>query len=81
MHNRGKSFRLRELRYNQEYFKVRSLAPNGKSQSRHQLEVVPRMDRLPAGRARLEETLVIKTDVAKAAELKVRMRIQVATEK
>jgi hypothetical protein len=81
VNNRGKSFRLRELRYNQEYFKVRSLAPNGKSQSRHQLEVVPRMDRLPAGRARFEETLVIKTDVAKAAELKVRMRIQVEKEK
>ena len=81
VNNRGKRFRLRELRYNQEYFKVRSLAPNDKSQSRHQLEVVPRMDRLPAGRVRLEETLVIKTDVAKAAELKVRMRIQVATEK
>ena len=81
MHNRGKSFRLRELRYNQEYFKVRSLAPNGKSQSRPQLEVVPRMDRLPAGKVRFEETLVIKTDVAKAAELKVRMRIQVEKEK
>jgi len=81
VNNRGKSFRLRELRYNEEYFKVRSLAPGGKSQRRHQLEVVPLMDRLPAGRARFEETLVIKTDVAKAAELKVRMRIQVATEK
>jgi len=45
------------------------------------LEVVPLMDRLPAGKVRFEETLVIKTDVAKAAELKVRMRIQVATEK
>ncbi|MBW2580323.1 MAG: hypothetical protein JRD00_05125 [Deltaproteobacteria bacterium] len=81
VNNRGKSFRLRELRYNQEYFKVRSLAPSGKSQRRHQLEVVPLMDRLPAGRVRFEETLVIKTDVAKAAELKVRMRIQVETEK
>jgi len=81
VNNRGKSFRLRELRYNQEYFKVRSLAPSGKSQRRHQLEVVPLMDRLPAGRVRFEETLFIKTDVAKAAELKVRMRIQVATEK
>ena len=81
VNNRGKSFRLRELRYNQEYFKVRSLAPSGKSQRRHQLEVVPLMDRLPAGKVRFEETLVIKTDVAKAAELKVRMRIQVATEK
>jgi hypothetical protein len=81
VNNRGKSFRLRELRYNQEYFKVRSLAPSGKSQRRHQLEVIPLMDRLPAGRVRFEETLVIKTDVAKAAELKVRMRIQVETEK
>lgn len=79
MNNRGKPFILEELRYNQEYFEVRSPASAAKPQRRHQLEVVPRMDRLPDGRVRFEDTLIIKTDVTRAGELKIPMNIWVET--
>ena len=79
VNNLGKPFRIRELSYNEEYFEVRSVGPADKSSSKHQLEVVALVERLPAGRVGLEDTLIIKTDIAQAAELKVPMRIQIET--
>ena len=77
VNNRGKPFRVQQLRYNQEYFTVRPVAPINKSSSRYQFEVVPLIEKLPAGRVGLEDTLVIKTDVAQAAELKVPLVIRI----
>jgi hypothetical protein len=79
VNNRGKPFRVEELRYNEAYFQVRLLAPAGRSQRRHQLEVVPLMDELPAGRVGFEDTLIIRTDVILAGELKIPMNIWVET--
>lgn len=77
VNNRGKPFQVRGLRYNEEYFVVRPLGATDKPSSNHRFEVVPLLDRLPAGRAGLQDTLIIETDVAQAAELKVPMKIQV----
>lgn len=75
MNNRGKSFRIQELNYNKDYFQVRSLAKNDNPASRYQLEVVPLADKLPAGRIEFRDTLTIRTDSAKAGELKVPLSI------
>ena len=74
--NRIKSFKIRELSYNKEYFQVRSLAKTDKPASRHQLEVTPLMGRLPAGRVEFRDTLIIKTDSSQAGELKVPLSIR-----
>ncbi len=77
VNNRGKPFRVEELHYNQEYFHVRSLGAASNSPHRQRLEVVPLLDQLPAGRAGFEDTLIVKTDVSRAGELKIPMRIWV----
>ena len=74
--NRGKSFSIRELSYNKEYFQVRSLAKTDKPGSKHQLEVVALMGQLPAGRVEFQDTLIIKTDSSQAGELKVPLSIR-----
>jgi hypothetical protein len=76
LNNRGKSFHIRELSYNRDYFQVRSLAKNGNPARRYQFEVMPLLDRLPAGRIELQDTLTIKTDSAKAGEVKVPLSIR-----
>ena len=77
VNNLGKPFRIRELSYNKEYFEVRAVGPADKSSSKHKFEIVALTERLPAGRVGLEDTLIIKTDIAQAAEIKVEMRIQI----
>jgi len=77
MNNRGKSFKIRELNYNKDYFQVRSLANNDAPDRRYQFEVVPLVDSLPAGRLEFQDTLTIKTDSAKAGELKVPLSIRI----
>jgi hypothetical protein len=77
MNNRGKSFRIQELTYNENYFQVRSLAKNGNPAKRYQFEVVVLLDRLPAGRIEFLDTLTIRTDSAKAGELKVPLSIRI----
>jgi hypothetical protein len=76
MNNRGKSFRIQELNYNKDYFQVRSLAQDDKAASRHKLEVVALMDHLPGGRVQFQDTLTIRTDNAKAGELRVPLTIR-----
>jgi hypothetical protein len=77
MNNRGKSFRIKELSYNKDYFQVRSLAHNDNPASRYQFEVTPLFDKLPAGKLEFQNTLTIKTDSAKAEELKVPLSIRI----
>ena len=74
--NRSKNFRIRELSYNQEYFRVRSLARSDKPANRYQFEVEALTDRLPAGRVEFHDTLIIKTDGTQSEELKVPMTIR-----
>jgi len=81
VNNKGKTFRLQQLQYNEEYFKVRPLVPTDKPASRYKLEVAALMDQLPAGRIMFRDTMIIKTDIAQAGELKVPMWIKVKTEK
>lgn len=79
VNNRGKPFRVRELHFNEEYFEVRPMGPIDKASSRHRFEVIALMEQLPAGRIGLQETLIIRTDVAQAAELRIPIRIQIET--
>ena len=74
--NRSKNFRIRELSYNQEYFRVRSLARDDKPANRYQFEVEALTDRLPAGRVEFHDTLIIKTDGTQSKDLKVPMTIR-----
>ena len=75
MNNRGKNFRIKELKYNKDYFQVRSLARNDDLARRYQFEVVPLVDSLPAGRLEFRDTLTIRTDGAEVEELKVPLSI------
>ena len=78
MNNRGKSFKIKGLTYNKDYFQVRSLAKNDSPASRYQFEVVPLVDSLPPGRLELQDTLTIRTDSsAKAGEIEVPLSIRI----
>ena len=78
MNNRGKSFKIKGLTYNKDYFQVRSLAKNDSPASRYQFEVIPLVDSLPPGRLEFQDTLTIRTDSsAKAAELEVPLSIRI----
>jgi len=79
MNNRGKSFHIRELSYNKDYFQVRSAPNSDNPSSRYQFEIVPLVDQLPAGRIGLEDTLIIKTDLDQTAELKIPMSLRVVS--
>jgi len=76
MSNRGKSFSIKELKYNKDYFQVRSLGNNDGPEGRYQFEVVPLVNNLPAGRLEFQDTLTIRTDSAKAGELKIPLSIR-----
>ena len=76
VNNRGNPFKLRELNYNKEYFRVQPLSPTDTSSTRHRVEVAPLLNELPAGRVNFEDTLIIKTDVARTRELTVPMTIR-----
>jgi hypothetical protein len=75
MNNRGKSFKIKELNYNKDYFQVRPMAKNDEPAMRYQFEVVPLVNSLPAGRLDFRDTLTIRTDSASAKELKVQLSI------
>jgi hypothetical protein len=77
MNNRGKNFSIHELKYNEDYFQVRPLAKIDNPASRYQFEVVPLVDRLPAGRLEFQDTLTIRTDSAKAGEITVPLSIRI----
>ena len=75
--NRGKSFEIREMNYNRDYFQVRSLAKNDDPAKRYQFEVIALVEKLPAGRLEFRDTLTIRTDSTKAGELKVPLSIRI----
>jgi hypothetical protein len=76
MNTRGKNFRILELSYNKAYFQVRSLGQDDKAASRHKLEVVALMDKVPGGRVEFQDILTIKTDSAQAGELRIPLTIR-----
>lgn len=76
MNTRGKNFRILELSYNKTYFQVRSLEQDDKAVSRHRLEVVALMDKLPGGRFQFQDMLTIKTDRSQAGELQIPLTIR-----
>jgi hypothetical protein len=75
VNKRGNPFRVLGLQYNKEYFEVRPLGATDEPASNHQFEVVLLTERLPAGGTGLTDILIIRTDLAQAAELKVPLRI------
>ena len=77
MNNRGKSFKIKELNYNKDYFQVRPLAKNDAPATRYQFELVPLLDSLPAGKLEFRDTLTIRTDSSRAGELKVPISIRI----
>ena len=76
INTRGKNFRILELSYNKAYFQVRSLGQDDKAASRHKLEVVALMDKLPGGRVQFQDILTIKTDSTQARELRIPLTIR-----
>ena len=76
MNTRGKNFRILELSYNKAYFQVRSLGQDDKAASRHKLEVVALMDKLPGGRVQFQNILTITTDSTQAGELRIPLTIR-----
>ena len=76
MNTRGKNFRILELSYNKAYFQVRSLGQDDKAASRHKLEVVALMDKLPGGRVQFQDILTIKTDSTQSGELRIPLTIR-----
>jgi hypothetical protein len=76
MNNRGTSFRIQELNYNKNYFQVRSLAKNDSPANRYQFEVVPLLNRLPAGKLEFQDILTIQTDNAQSGELRIPLAIR-----
>ena len=76
MNTRGRNFKILELNYNKAYFQVRSLGQDDTAATRHKLEVVALMDKLPGGRVQFQDTLTIKTDNAQSKELRIPLTIR-----
>jgi hypothetical protein len=76
--NRGKSIRIRELKYNDKFFKATAVPLGGENASRWRIEVEPRFDRLPGGG--VTDTVVVKLEGTKFDEVKVPVSITVHKE-
>ncbi|NIP26407.1 MAG: hypothetical protein GWO38_21920 [Phycisphaerae bacterium] len=61
---------------NKAYFQVRSLGQDDKAATRHKLEVVALMDKLPGGRVQFQDILTIKTDSTQSGELRIPLTIR-----
>ncbi len=79
VNNRGKPFQVRGLSYNREYFEVRPMRSVDKPSSNHQFEVFAFIERLPASRVVLEDTLTIAINGAQTKELQVPISIRIET--
>lgn len=73
--HRGRGFVIRNLQYNQDYFEVRSIPSTPEPAARYQIEVRPRLDRLPAGLS--SDTLIIATDARPNEPFRIPMSITV----
>ena len=76
--NRGKGIRVRDLKYNEKFFKATAVPLGGENASRWRIEVEPRFDRLPGGDVR--DTVVVKLEGTKTGEVKVPVSITVQKE-
>jgi hypothetical protein len=76
LNTRNRNFRILEVNYNKAYFQVRSLGRNDKAATRHKLEVVALLDKLPGGRVQFQDTLTIRTDSAQSQELRIPLTIR-----
>ena len=76
LNTRNRNFRILELNYNKDYFQVRSLGQDDKAVTRHKLEVVALLDKLPGGRVHFQDILTIKTDNAQSQELRIPLTIR-----
>jgi hypothetical protein len=74
-HHRGAPFHLEEVRYNEDYFQVEVEPLTIDPVSRYRLKIMPRLDRLPAGK--ISHNFVIKTDSSHAKELTIPVTIKV----
>jgi hypothetical protein len=75
INHRGRGFVIRNLQYNEDYFEVRSIPLTSEPAPRYQIEVRPRLDRLPAGLS--SDTLVIVTDARPNEPFRIPMSITV----
>jgi hypothetical protein len=73
--NRGKSIRVRGLKYNEEFFKATAVPLGSENTSRWRIEVEPRFDRLPGGG--VTDTVVVKIEGTKTDEVRVPVSIMV----
>ena len=76
MNTGGRNFKILELNYNKAYFQVRSLGQDDEAATRHKLEVVALMDKLPGGRVQFQDILTIQTDRTQAGELRIPLTIR-----
>jgi hypothetical protein len=73
--HRGRGFVIRNLQYNTDYFEVRAIPSTPEPAARYQIEVRPRLDRLPAGFS--SDTLIIETDARPNQPFKIPVSITV----
>jgi hypothetical protein len=73
--HRGRGFLIRNLQYNKDYFEVHSIPSTPEPAARYQIEVRPRLDRLPAGLT--SDILVIETDARANEPFKIPVSITV----
>ena len=76
--NRGKSIRVRDLKYNEKFFKATAVPLGGDNASRWRIEVEPRFDRLPGGG--VTDTVIVKLEGTKPDEVRVPVSITVQKE-
>ena len=73
--HRGQGFVIRNLQYNREYFEVRSIPSTPEPAARYQIEVRPRLDRLPVGTS--DDTLIIEINARPNQPFKIPMSVTV----
>jgi hypothetical protein len=76
--NRGKSVRVRGLKYNEKFFKATAVPLGGENATRWRIEVEPRFDRLPGGG--VTDTVIVKLEGTKSDEVRVPVSITVQKE-
>jgi hypothetical protein len=76
--NRGKSVRVRGLKYNEKFFKATAIPLGGGDASRWRIEVEPRFDQLPVGG--VSDTVVVQLEGTKSDEVRVPVSITVQKE-
>jgi len=76
--NRGKSIRVRNLKFNEKFFKATAVPLGGENASRWRIEVEPRFDRLPGGG--VTDTVIVRLEGTTPEEVRVPVSITVQKE-